>query len=39
MSAVLKTAGLLSPDGVQTALTPGDIICWPVWVGGLLKLN
>jgi hypothetical protein len=37
MSVVPKTAGLVSPDGMQTPLSPGDIICCPVWVGELLK--
>jgi hypothetical protein len=38
MSVVPKTAGLVSPGGMQTPLFPGDRICCPVWVGGLLKL-
>jgi hypothetical protein len=38
MSVVPKTAGLISPGGMQTPLFPGDRICCPVWVGGLLKL-
>ncbi len=33
-----KTAGLVSPGGMQTPLFPGDRICHPVWVGGLLNL-
>ncbi len=28
----------VSPDGMQTPLSPGDKIFRPVWVGGLLKL-
>ncbi len=29
MSVVPKTAGLVSPDGMRTPLSPGDIICRP----------
>ncbi len=39
MSVVPKTAGLVSHDGMNTPLSPGDIICCLVWVGGLLKAN
>ncbi len=37
MGVVPKTAGLVSPDGMRTPLSPGDKICRPVWVGGLLN--
>ncbi len=38
MGKVPKTAGLVSHDGMGTPLSPGDKICRPVWVSGLLKL-